>query len=70
MAAMIEIGSGYGPVGFMTRDVEAAYAHALANGASDQTRRRSTCGSMRIAFVNDPEGHEIEMIQFDSGPTA
>jgi lactoylglutathione lyase len=59
----VEIGSGHGPVGFLTRDVDAAYAHALANGASDMAAPRDL-GSMRLAFVKDPEGHEIEMIQF------
>ncbi|MEO5938232.1 MAG: VOC family protein [Sphingomonas sp.] len=59
----VEIGSGYGPVGFLTRDVDAAVAHALANGASVVAPPRDM-GSMRLAFVKDPEGHEIEMIQF------
>lgn len=59
----IDIGSGYGPVGFLTRDVEAAVVHALANGATLVTAPREI-GSMRLAFVKDPEGHEIEMIQF------
>ena len=59
----VEIGSGYGPVGFLTRDVDAAVAHAVANGASLVAAPRDM-GSMRLAFVKDPEGHEIEMIQF------
>ena len=59
----VEIGGGYGPVGFLTRDVDAAYAHALANGASAVSAPRDM-SSMRLAFVKDPEGHEIEMIQF------
>lgn len=59
----VEIGGGHGPVGFLTRDVDAAYAHALANGASEMAPPREL-GSMRLAFVKDPEGHEIEMIQF------
>ena len=59
----LDIGSGYGPVGFLTRDVEAAFAHALANGATAVAPPREL-GSMKLAFVKDPEGHEIEMIQF------
>ena len=59
----VDIGTGYGPVGFLTRDVDAAVAHALANGASLVAPPREI-GSMRLAFVKDPEGHEIEMIQF------
>lgn len=59
----VEIGSGHGPVGFLTRDVDAAYAHAIANGASELAAPRDM-GPMRLAFVKDPEGHDIEMIQF------
>jgi len=59
----VTIGNGHGPVGFLTRDVDAAYAHALAAGAQPD-RPPFDLPSMRIAFVKDPEGHEIEMIQF------
>ena len=59
----IEIGSGYGPVGFITRDVDGAYSHAIECGAS-AGRAPFDLPSMRIAFVDDPEGHQIEMIQF------
>ena len=59
----IAIGSGHGPVGFLTDDVDAAYAHALTSGAQP-LYAPFDMASMRIAFVRDPEGHEIEMIQF------
>ena len=59
----VDIGSGYGPVGFLTRDVDAAFAHALATGATLVAAPRDMPG-MRLAFIKDPEGHEIEMIQF------
>lgn len=59
----ITVGNGFGPVGFMTRDIEAAYAKALANGATSQ-RAPFDMGPMRIAFVLDPEGHSIELIQY------
>lgn len=59
----LDIGSGYGPVGMITRDVEGAYAHALAQGAADD-RAPFDLPGMRIAFVVDPDGHQIELIQF------
>ncbi len=59
----VTIGSGHGPVGFLTGDVDGAYAHALASGAIDE-RAPFDLPGMRIAFVRDPEGHQIEMIQF------
>lgn len=58
----LDIGSAYGPVGFVTRDLDAAHAHLLALGAKP-VRAPFAMGSMRIAFVTDPEGHEIELIQ-------
>jgi catechol 2,3-dioxygenase-like lactoylglutathione lyase family enzyme len=59
----VTIGTGHGPVGFLTSDVDGAYAHALAHGATDE-RAPFDLPGMRIAFVRDPEGHQIEMIQF------
>lgn len=59
----IVIGNGFGPAGFLTRDCDAAYARALAHGATGH-RPPEDMGPMRVAFVLDPEGHEIEMIQY------
>lgn len=58
----IAIGNAYGPVGFVTRDVDAAMAHAVASGATPG-RGPIDMPGMRIGFVDDPEGHEIEMVQ-------
>lgn len=58
----VTIGTGHGPVGFVTADVDAAYAHALAHGA-EELRPPFSIQNMRVAFLRDPEGHEIELIQ-------
>jgi lactoylglutathione lyase len=58
----VEIGNGHGPVGFITRDLDAALAHLLSNGASAGTGPIDLPG-MRLAFAHDPEGHELELIQ-------
>ena len=55
------LGSAYGPVGFYVRDVDAAYAHAVANGAVAH-RPPWDSGNLRVAFVLDPEGREIELV--------
>jgi len=57
----ITLGNAYGPVGFYVRDVDAAYAHAVAEGA---TRHRPPwdAGALRVAFILDPEGREIELV--------
>ena len=57
----ITLGNGWGPVGFYVRDVEAAYAHAIREGAAPH-REPFDAGAMRVAFVLDPEGHEIELV--------
>ena len=57
----ITLGNGWGPVGFYVRDVEASYAHAIREGATPH-REPFDAGAMRVAFVLDPEGHEIELV--------
>lgn len=54
-------GDNWGPVGLYVRDTDAAYAHAVSKGAAPH-RPPWDAGTMRVAFVLDPEGHEIELI--------
>ncbi|MEG3180678.1 VOC family protein [Sphingomonas sp. LT1P40] len=63
----VTVGNGHGPVGFITRDLDAALAHALANGATPLMGPVDLPG-MRLVFVHDPEGHEVEMIQIMRAP--
>jgi len=57
----LTLGDAHGPVGFYVRDADAAYAHAIEQGAAPH-REPFDAGTMRVAFVLDPEGHEIEML--------
>lgn len=57
----ITLGNAYGPVGFYVRDVDAAFAHAVAQGATPE-REPWDAGGLRVAFVLDPEGREIELV--------
>ena len=57
----VAVGTGHGPLGLFVRDVDAAYAHALAAGATDYRAPFDT-GDMRAALVIDPEGRELEFI--------
>jgi predicted enzyme related to lactoylglutathione lyase len=57
----ITLGTAYGPVGFYVRDVDAAFAHAVAHGATPHRDPWDT-GNLRVAFVLDPEGREIELV--------
>ena len=57
----ISIGNGWGPVGFWITGVDSMYKHALANGATPYREPYDNSG-FRIAYVYDPEGHEIELV--------
>lgn len=57
----LTLGDAHGPVGFYVRDVDAAFAHAVREGAQPQ-REPFDAGSLRVAFVLDPDGHEIELV--------
>lgn len=58
----IETGNGYGPVGMITRTLDADLSRALEAGAT-QKGETISFGPARIAFVHTPEGHEIEIMQ-------
>jgi lactoylglutathione lyase len=57
----VTVGTGHGPLGLYVRDVDAAYAHALKEGAAPHREPWDT-EAMRVALVLDPEGHELELI--------
>ena len=57
----IIVGNGHGPVGLHTADVDAAFEHAVAQGAIPAVKPFAFPGA-RIAFVLDPEGHEVELV--------
>jgi lactoylglutathione lyase len=57
----VAVGTGHGPLGLFVRDVDAAYAHAVSQGATAHREPWDT-EAMRVAFVLDPEGRELELI--------
>ena len=52
-----------GVIGFITQDADAAVAQAIKAGATLKRAPFDIPGT-RVALVNDPEGHEIEFVQF------
>lgn len=46
-----------------TDDVDAAYALALQAGAVDLRAPHSFLESLRVAFVEDPDGHPVQLVQ-------
>lgn len=61
----IAIGNGWGPLGMITRDLDADVARAVDAGAT-QKGETVQFGPARIAFVLTPEGHEIELMQMSA----
>jgi predicted enzyme related to lactoylglutathione lyase len=60
------VGTAHGPLGLFVRDVDAAFAHAVKEGATAHREPWDT-GAMRVAFVLDPEGRELELISMIRG---
>jgi len=58
----VAVGPGHGPVGFMTDDIDALYAKAVAAGANPIVPVFDL-GSVRVGIFLDPDGHEIELVQ-------
>jgi lactoylglutathione lyase len=59
------MGDAWGHVALRVRDVADAYSELMAGGVEDY-RDPESCGG-RYAFVKDPDGHEIELVERDHG---
>ena len=55
----ITLGNNHGPIVFLTSDVDGYYHRALSAGANE-LKKPFNVGTIRAAFVKDPEGHELE----------
>ena len=58
----IEIGSGHGPVGFVSHDVPASLARAVAAGATVEIEPTEVAPGLTIAKFISPQGHEAELV--------
>jgi catechol 2,3-dioxygenase-like lactoylglutathione lyase family enzyme len=55
---------GYGHFALAAPDIDAAYARALAAGASERVSpRQSPEPGVRFAFLADPEGNLVELVE-------
>jgi lactoylglutathione lyase len=54
----------HGPTGFICDDIVAAIARCVAAGAIDKSGVIELDGGVKVALLDDPEGHEIELVQF------
>ena len=60
-----EMGDAWGHIAVRVEDLQGAYDELMAKGVEDY-RDPESCGN-RYAFVKDPDGHEIEIVERDHG---
>ena len=60
-----DMGDAWGHIAVRVDDLDAAYGGLMDNGVDDY-RDPESCGG-RYAFVKDPDGHEIELVERDPG---
>jgi lactoylglutathione lyase len=60
-----ELGDAWGHVAVRVEDVHEAYYELMDEGVEDYRRPEDNPG---YAFVRDPDGHEIEIVERDHGP--
>ncbi len=59
-----EIGTGYGHIALAVKDIEAACDRLEAEGVSVPRKPGAMKhGTTRIAFIEDPDGYKIELIE-------
>ena len=61
-----EIGNGYGHLAIGVDDLEGAYQHCLNHGAQPKVAPKVFGGGTRLAFVLDPDGYQVELIELAS----
>ena len=60
----VEIGDAWGHIAVRVEDVEAAYYELMDGGVEDYRPPEENPG---YAFVKDPDGHEVEIVERDHG---
>ncbi|MFA9516387.1 VOC family protein [Halopenitus sp. H-Gu1] len=60
-----EMGDAWGHIAVRVEDLESAYAGLMDGGVEDY-RDPESCGG-DYAFVKDPDGHEVEIVERDHG---
>jgi lactoylglutathione lyase len=64
-------GTGYGHVAIGVPDVETAFAHAIGHGGAEMLAPGVIApGGPRCAFIRDPDGYAIELVQTRRAPQA
>jgi lactoylglutathione lyase len=60
------LGEAYGHLAFGVDDLEKAYQHCLECGATAKVAPKVFGSGTRLAFVKDPDGYDVELIELAS----
>lgn len=61
-------GDAYGHIALEVEDLEKAYQHMLDCGAEPKVAPKQFSERTRLAFVKDPDGYSIELLQKSPAP--
>ena len=61
-----DLGKGYGHLAFGVEDLERSYQHCLDCGAAAKVAPKVFGSGTRLAFVKDPDGYDVELIELAS----
>jgi uncharacterized glyoxalase superfamily protein PhnB len=59
----VTVGHGHGAVGLQCGDIAGAHERALKAGAQKDTGIITVAGTIKVAVLHSPEGHEIELVE-------
>lgn len=60
------LGNGYGHIAIGVDNLEQAYQHCLECGATAKVAPKVFGSGTRLAFVKDPDGYDVELIELAS----
>lgn len=61
-----QLGDAFGHLAIGVDDLEASYQHCLDAGAAPKVAPKVFGSGTRLAFVKDPDGYDIELIELSS----
>lgn len=63
-----DLGDAYGHIAVQVEDLDQAYHHMLECGGESKVAPKQFSANTRLAFVKDPDGYSIELLQRSHAP--
>lgn len=61
-----DLGNAFGHLAIGVEDLQASYDHCLQHGATPKVAPKVFGSGTRLAFVKDPDGYDVELIELSS----